>query len=177
MDFSKVLRELRRFNYLTFYCSKCHPCFCKFLCSSNYQGKEKESFWAHKHRSSQHLTVSFTELLQFALKAQKESMKYEFYFVAQLVSSSLRNIYCTLQYFFIHCEHFKTLLQMLFKKILPILTRAALVNQPLRMHRRFIFWSYIWVQGELWPWREFLIKYKKETKSLSKSLEKNFDEE
>lgn len=107
VDFSKVLRELRRFNYLTFYCSKCHPCFCKFLCSSNYQGKEKESFWAHKHRSSQHLTVSFTELLQFALKAQKESMKYEFYFVAQLVSSSLRNIYCTLQYFFIHLWTFQ----------------------------------------------------------------------
>lgn len=116
--------------------------------------------------------MSFTELLQFALKAQKESMKYEFYVVAQLVSSSLRNIYCTLKYFFIHCEHFKTLLQMLFKKILPILTRAALVNQPLRMHRRFIFWSYIWVQGELWPWTEILIKYKKETKSLSKGLEK-----
>lgn len=87
MDIPKVLQELQRFNYLAFYYSKCHPHFCKFLYSSDYLGKGKESFWAHKHRSYQHLTLSFTELLQFALKAQKESMKYEFYFVAQLLTA------------------------------------------------------------------------------------------
>lgn len=46
MAISKVLQELQKLNCLAFYCSKCHPCFCKFLCSGDYQGKAKKSFWA-----------------------------------------------------------------------------------------------------------------------------------
>lgn len=48
-----------------------------------------------------------------AIKAWKELIKYEFYFITSLVNSSLRqsNIYCLLLYFFIHREYFKIFLE------------------------------------------------------------------